>query len=103
MSKLILFLRAFVVFTLVVTASSCARTVERVQVTPAQPATLAELWQAPDQPRDLFHGPGGTGLMPAAREFTFVAEDVTGYSPGFDVTDGAGMQWSVKTGPEAQT
>lgn len=89
--------------TIVVAAGACARTVQQVQVTPAQPAVLAELWQAPDQPRDLFHGPGGRALMPTDTAFTFVAEDATGYSPGFDVTDAGGMKWSVKTGPEAQT
>jgi hypothetical protein len=103
MSTLTLFSRSLAAVAIAVTATSCARTVQQVQVTPGQPATLAELWQAPDQPRDLFHGPGGKDLMPAATEFTFVAEDVTGFSPGFDVTDAKGMEWSVKTGPEAQT
>lgn len=96
-------LRALATVAIAVTATGCARTVQQVQVTPAQPAVLAELWHAPDQPRDLFHGPGGQSLRPAAGEFTFVAEDVTGFSPGFDVTDDAGTMWSVKTGPEAQT
>ncbi len=95
--------RFLAVVTLAVTATACARTVQQVQVTPAQPAVLAELWQAPEQARDLFHGPGGKELTPAGREFTFVSEDVTGFSPGFDVTDANGMEWSVKTGPEAQT
>jgi hypothetical protein len=83
--------------------AACARQVRNVQVTPESPATVAELWQAPAEPRDLFHGPGGKELLPGAAPFTFVAADTTGYSPGFDVRDSAGMEWSVKTGPEAQT
>ena len=35
--------------------------------------------------------------------FTFVAEDTTGKSPGFDVRDANGVEWSVKLGAEAQS
>ena len=87
----------------IVVASACARTVRNVQVTPSQPAIIAELWQAPEERRDLFLGPGGKTLLPQQTAFTFVAEDTTGYSPGFDVRDDAGVEWSVKTGPEAQS
>jgi hypothetical protein len=83
--------------------ATCARQVRNVQVTAGPPATVAELWQAPAEPRDLFLGPGGKALMPRDTVFTFIAEDTTGHSPGFDVRDDAGVQWSVKTGPEAQT
>ena len=83
----------------------CARSVRNVQVTPQQPAHLSELWQEPLNlaTRDLFHGPGGSELVPRQTAFTFVAEDATGYSPGFDVVDDQKIEWSVKTGPEAQT
>jgi hypothetical protein len=90
-----------IVATLVFTA--CARQVRNVQLTPATPAVIAELWQPPTNPRDLFHGAGGKALMPRATAFTFIAEDTTGWSPGFDVRDDSGMEWSVKTGPEAQS
>ena len=86
-----------------VAVAACARPVRAVQLTPAQPAVVAELWQAPVDPRDLFHGPGGQELAPRGPAFTFVAEDTTGWSPGFDVRDDSGLEWSVKTGPEAQT
>lgn len=82
---------------------ACARQVRNVQTTPGQPATIEELWQAPSVERDLFLGPGGREWLPRERTFTFVAEDTTGFSPGFDVTDAVGIEWSVKTGPEAQT
>ena len=66
---------------------------------------VARLWQEPTDlaNRDLFHGPGGAELKPdASATFTFVAADRTGYSPGYDVRDAKGMEWSVKLGPEAQ-
>jgi hypothetical protein len=70
------------------------------------PATVAELWVAPDDigSRDLFHGPGGAALAPQpSTSFTWVATDKSGYSPGFDVRGPDGRAWSVKLGPEAQT
>ena len=45
--------------------AACARQVRNVQLTPAAPAVIAELWQAPREPRDLFHGPGGEGARAA--------------------------------------
>ena len=90
---------------LAITASSCSRAIRKVEVTPAQPAAVAELWQDPGNiaAREVFHGAGGAALAPKGGEFEFVAEDTTGYSPGFDVRDDRGTEWSVKTGPEAQT
>jgi hypothetical protein len=32
-----------------------------------------------------------------------VARDTSGWSPGFDVRDANGLEWSVKLGPEAQS
>ena len=86
-----------------VNIAACARQVRQVQVTPGEPPAVAELWQAPAGSRDLFHGPGGRELMPRETTFAFVAADTTGFSPGFDVRDSSGMEWSVKTGPEAQS
>ena len=83
--------------------ATCSRQVRNVQLTPDAPAAIAELWQAPAEPRDLFHGPGGRDLLPRNTVFDFVAEDTTGWSPGFDVRDSNGMEWSVKTGPEEQS
>jgi hypothetical protein len=86
-------------------SAACSRPVSQVQVTPGPPAQLTELWQDPGDitTRDLFHGAGGKDHAPRGSAFTFVAEDTTGYSPGFDVTDDRKVEWSVKTGPEAQT
>jgi hypothetical protein len=69
------------------------------------PTEIGQLWLEPrDLPhRDLFHGPGSAELMPRpSSSFTFVAADNRGYSPGYDVRDARGMEWSVKIGPEAQ-
>ena len=89
----------------VVTVTACARQMRAVEVTPDRPAALAELWRDPGDitARDLFHGAGGAGNAPRQRTFAFVAEDTSGWSPGFDVRDDRGVEWSVKTGPEAQT
>ena len=57
---------------------ACARQVRQVQVTPGDPPAIAELWQAPTEPRDLFHGPGGRELLPRDTTFNFVAADTTG-------------------------
>jgi hypothetical protein len=72
---------------------------------PGLPAAIDELWQEPQNlaQRDLFHGPGGPELVPGETTFTFVAEDTSGWSPGFDVRDSKDVVWSVKLGPEAQS
>jgi hypothetical protein len=84
---------------------SCSRAIRKVEVTPDRPAAVAELWQDPGNiaARHVYYGSGGEAFAPKHREFEFVAEDTTGYSPGFDVRDESGTEWSVKTGPEAQT
>ena len=86
-------------------AAACSRPLQTVEITPDRPASIAELWQDPGDVarRDVFHGAGGAEHSPRQRTFTFVAEDTSGYSPGFDVRDDRGVAWSVKTGPEAQT
>ena len=79
----------------------CARALKPLDTRGAP--VIAELWQDPTETRDLFHGPGGPQHAPKERRFTFLAQDTTGWSPGFDVRDGAGLEWSVKLGPEAQS
>ena len=88
-----------------VSAAACARPMRAVEVTPDRPASIAELWRDPGDitRRDLFHGAGGADNAPRQRTFAFVAEDTSGWSPGFDVRDDRGVEWSVKIGPEAQT
>lgn len=70
------------------------------------PTKMAEFWQEPDDAaqRDLFHGPGGASRAPNPKAtFTLLKADPTGFSPGLDVKDDKGQEWSVKLGPEART
>lgn len=96
-------------FLVVVLASAaavgCGRIMRDVRLIPDPAATIAELWQEPDDlaRRNLYDGPGGKETMPRGTTFTFVARDTGGWSPGFDVRDGNGLEWSVKLGPEAQS
>lgn len=79
-----------------------------MRTTPSPPtaAQLSELWVEPARiaARDLFWGPGGRELAPPpGATFTFKEQDTSGYSPGFDLEDAEGREWSAKQGPEAQT
>src|SRR5688572_29342177 len=79
---------AFLIVSFVaVSSAGCARSLERVQIGDAQPASITELWQPPRDlsRRDLYHGVGGRELTPSASTFTFIAADNSGWSPGFDV------------------
>jgi hypothetical protein len=84
---------------------ACARPLVRVEVPPGSSAVVDELWQPPAdlERRDLFHGPGGAARAPENGPYRLIARDTTGFSPGFDVTDGRGTRWNVKIGPEAQS
>jgi len=63
------------------------------------------LWERPNdiRSRDLFHGPGGTAMRPDLRRITFIKEEKGGYSKKYRVRDGAGREWVVKIGKEAQS
>ena len=66
-------------------------------------ASVPVIWLDPGDisKRDLRYGPGSADLAPAA-PFTYVAEESTGESPKFRVTDSRGETWIVKLGVEAQ-
>ena len=63
------------------------------------------LWQRPNDiaSRDLFLGPGGAAMRPDLRRITFIKEEKGGYSKKYRVRDGAGREWVVKIGKEAQS
>ena len=88
---------------LTIAAVGCSRTVRPLVRPDEPPGTIQQLWQDLASPRDLFSGPGGADGSPSERTFEFVARDISGWSPGFDVRDRNGLQWSVKLGPEAQS
>lgn len=69
---------------------------------PPTAALLGELWSAPPRGRDLFWGVGGRRLAPDPRvPYTVIDVKRGGFSRGYDVTDPAGREWSVKFPPEA--
>ena len=87
------------------TALNCGGRTVRTTPSAGAVADIAHLWQEPSdlETRDLFSGPADGAPKQAPAAFVFVKADRTGFSPGYDVRDGSGMQWSVKLGPEAQT
>ena len=95
------------VVTALISAASCAgRTAPQSTAPHPDLVNVSELWVDPGniQNRDFFHGPGGARLAPReAANYDLVAEDKSGFSPGYDVRDQEGTAWSVKTGVEAQS
>ena len=63
------------------------------------------LWHEPTDiaSRDLFLGAGGEAMKPDLSKVTFVADETRSYSKKYRVRDGAGNEWVVKVGPEAQS
>ncbi len=66
---------------------------------------VSQLWKEPTdlESRDLLTGPTAGAPRPEPWVFTLIKADRTGYSPGYDVRDDDGVEWSVKLGKEAQT
>lgn len=99
-------LQSCVVMTALVASFACAGRTVRATVADSAAADVSQLWVEPAdlESRDLFAGPPSPIPAPdATTRFTFVKADRTGYSPGYDVRDESGVEWSVKLGPEAQT
>jgi hypothetical protein len=87
-------------------AASCGGRTVRTTATAPSAIDVSQLWIEPAdiQTRDLFAGPVSSVAPPSpSTQFTFVKADRTGYSPGYDVRDANGLEWSVKLGKEAQT
>jgi hypothetical protein len=63
------------------------------------------MWERPDDiaTRDLYLGPGGAAMRPDVRRITFIKDEKGGYSKKYRVRDGAGREWVVKIGKEAQS
>ena len=97
-------LRLITVVALLFALPACALRAHSTLVDGTPPPQMAELWTEADAGRDLFGGPGGRDASPDPQgDYQFVARDVTGKSPGYDVRDAQGRLWSVKLGPEAQS
>lgn len=101
-------LKSYALAILAVAALAVGVTAQKANQSAAQvaAANLPErIWQDPGDVAslDLLYGAGGKALAPdPAGPFTFVKEDFAGTSPKFDVTDGQGVEWKVKLGPEVQ-
>lgn len=99
-------LRLLAIVPLTFAVAFCAgRTAPRTTVEDPARVQLEQLWILPRnlESRDLFHGSGGAKLAPDPKvRYELIAVDDTGYSPGYDVRDGQGTEWSVKLGIEAQ-
>lgn len=71
---------------------------------PTPPTGAPVLWRDPGNiaALDLLNGPGGESLKPDLSSVTFVEMVIGGYSTKYRVRDGAGKEWVVKVGKEAQ-
>ena len=85
------------------TVLSCSRPIRTTHPGPLPSVVMAEFWvDRPIASRDLFRGPIDGPRPRTDGIYTLLKRDVTGYSPGFELKDAAGVLWNVKTGPEAK-
>ncbi|MGH9312398.1 MAG: hypothetical protein ACRD09_12045 [Vicinamibacterales bacterium] len=87
-------------------AMTCNPAIKSTLRRPPTAAEMAQLWQEPKdlERRDLFYGVGGEKLAPEPKAaYKFRVKDTSGYSPGYEVIDANGREWSVKQGDEGQT
>lgn len=94
---------AMVLFIITILTFTCF-----AQETPDKKAELKGtpiLWQEPTDiaSRDLYLGPGGEAMKPDLSKVTFLKDGGRGYSTKYHVKDGAGNEWVVKLGKEAQS
>jgi hypothetical protein len=63
------------------------------------------LWHKPADvaSQDLYLGEGGEAMKPDLSKVTFVADETSSHSTKYRVRDGAGNEWLVKLGEEAQS
>jgi hypothetical protein len=68
------------------------------------PTGTPVLWRDPGDiaALDLLSGPGGESSKPDLSSITFIEVVLGGYSTKYRVRDGAGREWVVKVGKEAQ-
>lgn len=93
----------------VLSGVACAKLPRSMRSTAVGPQTAvqrAELWIDPGSiaGRDLFRGAGDAATMPRpGTRFRVISTKTGGFSPGWDLRDDSGMEWSAKAGPEAQS
>ena len=93
---------------LLLTTSSLLCTASAQQHKPNEksipPIGTPVLWREPFDiaSRNLYFGPGGEAMKPDLSKVTFIEEKESGSSAKFRVRDGAGREWVVKIGGDAQ-
>ena len=94
---------SLLITTTIVTNLPCIAKKGKRLPAPDSGQVTAILWSQPENigRRNLFFGPGGQRNQPHT-VFTFIKEDLDGYSPKFVVRDQNGTKWKVKLGPEAR-
>ena len=100
------FAAVMLVAPLALAANGCARGKVKGRVATVAGQDAAQLWVEPKdlESRDLFHGPGGRSQVPEPNAtYRLIGYDSTGHSRGYDVQDGQGREWRVKTSEEAQS
>ncbi len=66
-------------------------------------STNAVMWEPVDiKSRDLYHGPGGAGLVPELKGATLVGRQMGGMSTKYRLRDKRGNEWVAKLGHESQ-
>lgn len=96
--------RAALIWLLSFREAGVAPTVRAPTQLPAN-VTLAQFWEDPGDVAswDLMAGPTLLAMPDASLPFSHQSTKSSGFSPGYDVKDAAGREWSVKMGPEAQS
>jgi hypothetical protein len=83
--------------------AACSRPIRATHIGPVRADQMAQFWiDGPIASRDLFRGPIDGPVPKTDGVYTLIKKDVTGYSPGFEIKDAAGVDWNVKIGPEAK-
>jgi hypothetical protein len=98
-------LPAWIAVAMTLIVACAARTPGTTNTSFPEAVNVSQLWAEPAdlEGRDLFHGVGGADLAPASStSYQLESVDNSGYSRGYDIKDGEGTSWSVKTGREAQ-
>lgn len=89
---------------LLVMLAGCAPTIKSTAAGSPSEIQLAQFWEPSDNiaQQDLYLGPWGDRYAPQpGQTYEILDKKTQGFSPGFDVKDESGREWSVKQGAEA--
>jgi hypothetical protein len=102
--NLLLTLVAFIAFSLLPVSLQAQKDTKKDEPKTIPADAHAVLWQEPTDitSRDLYLGSGGDALKPDLSQVVFLKDETKSYSTKYRVRDGAGKEWVVKIGKEAQ-